>query len=271
MITWFHLLSINDTSTDLLEKLAALYPDGGQGISGYSFRLRSDDDRARAVLDLLEGEGFQAFNPVTGGHDKSYNLRLEREYETGDFDEAVLLQPYPPTNFNACGRPGQFYLSSHVKADIATASGLGIVVSNSLKERFEAEGLIGARFAHIESRRSATVVDPDYWQLTSDVIMPSLSPTMALYDENHIPHNGDPSKIVYMREGWDAPRVLYEPVELHYRKDDLDKMEPFDVATTLEQIGWGAKHIIVSSRFRQFCIKRGLHMVWHVVHTQEGR
>jgi hypothetical protein len=72
----------------------------------------------------------------------------------------------------------------------------------------------------------------------------------------------------HLREG------LYSHPELHYRKQDLRVVEPFDAALTFEPFGnkgvpldW--RRLVVSRRFREFCLKYGWETDWVPVRIDE--
>ena len=63
----------------------------------------------------------------------------------------------------------------------------------------------------------------------------------------------------------------YLEKEIHYAEDVLRRVEPFDAAETYEVFcgpGWkkddnGRRRLVVSQRFRQFCLARHLNVSWH--------
>lgn len=59
---------------------------------------------------------------------------------------------------------------------------------------------------------------------------------------------------------------FYNHAELHYRRSDLAKVEPFDVARTFESFGPRSPvqrpSIIVSQRFYKVCVAHGMKSTW---------
>ena len=234
------------------------------------FEMSLDDVRMKGILDTLTSAGIVPFNTLTGLPKVSkFNMQCHREYSAADCKAAQYLTPVPEVNFDAGGKPGEIYLPSHTNEPIANAYALGIVVSTDLRRKMESAALTGLTFLPVgdERGRKSTV---DYWELGSSISMPPLSPSMALHMENHLPHNGDPNETIYVKEGWDLPRVLFSPVELRYRKSDVENIGQFDIAHTQEALyRVRVRHVIVSQRFYEFCTMHELKIKWNMVHLEQ--
>lgn len=91
------------------------------------------------------------------------------------------------------------------------------------------------------------------WKLTSDLVLPRF--LYPLLTENGAPFSGDLSKGC----GYDNGN---SGLGLKYHRDEIKRLEPFDVAVTTERLGIHKDHcfrcIIVSQKFRQTMIKLGI-------------
>lgn len=138
-----------------------------------------------------------------------------------------------------------------------------IVINDAVREDFEKQ-----KFKHLILRRCEVYGDgaEDYadfpiWEVTSDLVMPPLSPGCKFCDCYGGPEYTDPEKGCAIDDG------LYLPTQFRYRASDLRAVEPFDIAYTREAFGFGlASHsLIVSQRFYQFCKKQKFKMWWYPV------
>lgn len=102
-------------------------------------------------------------------------------------------------------------------------------------------------------------------ELTSDFILPPLSPTMRIEYEDGTKFDGDFKRRYVIREG------LYRTPELHYLSSSLEGLEPFDLACSFEW--WGSevsRRTIASKRFYQFCVDQGVETEWVPVRIDPG-
>jgi hypothetical protein len=90
-----------------------------------------------------------------------------------------------------------------------------------------------------------------WWELTSDLILPPLSPSVSLFDQDGNPIRDDFSNGCYAVEG------QYSSPILSYRRSDLQSIGGFDLAKTFEIFGAkGSKDMrlfIASRKFYDFC------------------
>jgi len=138
-----------------------------------------------------------------------------------------------------------------------------IVVHDTVREEFKNQ-----KFKHLLLRRCEVYgggaekhENFPIWEVTSDLVLPPLSPKCKFCDCYGGSEYTDPTKGCTIDDG------LYVPTQHRYRESDLSSVEPFDTAHTREAFGFGlASHrLIVSQRFYQFCKKQKFKMWWYPV------
>ena len=103
------------------------------------------------------------------------------------------------------------------------------------------------------------ILDP-FWELTSDLILPPMSPDSKFVDHDGQPFTGDLSKGCFLYDGF-----LHDP-DPHYLAGSLDLASPFDLALTNERFGnyegVSYRRLIASKGFYNFCVSNHLKMNW---------
>jgi len=106
-----------------------------------------------------------------------------------------------------------------------------------------------------------------FWEVTSDFILPPVSPSVELLDKS--------GKRVWPGSVASVSRVggLYNSPELHYRASDLRAIDSFDIAKTYESFGIAGTErkpdycpIIVSKKFYELCQHHNFKVDWLPVH-----
>jgi hypothetical protein len=101
-----------------------------------------------------------------------------------------------------------------------------------------------------------------WWELTSDLTLPFVSPSMMLADRHgRRITDGDFSKGCYRHED------LYGHAELHYRAEDIEPLVgTFDLAHTREAFGQvqdpSVRPLVASKRLYELCRSKGLQSGW---------
>ncbi|MEO7716585.1 MAG: hypothetical protein ABIY70_10300 [Capsulimonas sp.] len=255
----------------LFERLCKIYPPG-QKRNGFSIEGDSTSEDSQAVLACLSLEGWKPINPLAYVP-RSFWMGVTHVFDDHDLAQAQYLVLTPEIYCDG-GRTkeGMVILVSNPSGadnalppgeEFVSAGGAGIAVSERVRRLME----IGA-FGHVVFKEllltetfgpDPRIVKP-FWQMTSDFIMPSLSPQKCvLLDESNKPYDGDPAKPYYLWGGVEVPDVLVKPVDIYYKASDIAALEPFDLALTRERIGgYGLPLHIISQRFYQFCVSKGL-------------
>ena len=134
------------------------------------------------------------------------------------------------------------------------------VVSDTLRREMIQAGLIGPQFIEVVPVGQGT--GERFWEIKSSVALPPMPHDRVKR------HQASPEDDVHVAGILDGD---YLEKEIHYSEDALRKIEPFDVAETYEIFcgpGWkkdgnGERRLVVSQRFRQFCLERHLKVSWH--------
>lgn len=220
-------------------------------------------------------------------------MTLIREYEPADFTDVEYLEfwPDPLDCVENAGRNEQGYLRlQRPSLECAVAHGGNlhsvifgeIIVPQDVRDRFLASG-----FRHLMFQPTVLVtgeglyeqrirpipweqfeVTQPWWELTSDVVLPPLSPTMDLRNWK----SGEPFRPADRLVRCHAKDGFYNHAERHYRRSELARLESFDVALTFEN--FGSSHtpsygIVVSKRFHDCCTENNLKGRWAPVRIDE--
>lgn len=253
----------------IIEEFRQLFPFAKRG-AGFGLDLPPADPRISQVLAEFARRGIPRVDyskpPQKPRPRFEYMLAYHHRYEPADFDSARYLWPQhevPVSGDQRRDAQGRLMLSSaRLPADFAIGCVLfdAMVVTDSLRLEMLQAGLVGLRF--VEAVPVGQSTGKQLWELKSSVILPPMPP------ERVIRHEASPEDNVHVGGIRDGD---YFPAEMHYAEDALRKVEPFDVAETHEIFcgpGWkkdgnGERRLVVSQRFRQFCLTRHLKLSWH--------
>lgn len=280
-------LSISSSEVDpvLLAKLRSEFPEQ-EALRGFSLVKHIDDNCMQEALDLLGAAGLRPWDfnqerPLEVGVE--YYLTYERVYDATDLSACEYLQILPP--------PKAF----HMEAYWRTESGRIILPKYKMPRGFDIM-ITNLRIAYFATERAKTTIEEArlrnisflpacfgparlqkgdtedsiaaqygrfYWEIDSDFTMPPLSPSMRFKTADGSPwRRGDYSNGLHACEG------LFRRPELHYRRSDLDRLEPFDLARTLEPFGNYRSYdkqlcpLIASGRFYETCVAGKLKTGW---------
>lgn len=220
---------------------------------------------------------------------KEYWLRIKRRYTKKDFDTLEYF------TFGGGGSPWGGGGLPHAPCTVLATKGMKPddirmvgsqrrVVPQRVRAIFEAEGVRhvtflptmlcpqwGSKSRHTEWTKFLTweeIHEEPWWEMSSDVRLPPVSPTcrLATLDgEDYDPEK--PFRGLFLEEG------NYEQPEMHYRRSDLAKVPPFDIALTHENFGAGNRDeiatLVCSQRFRQVCLKHKLKIGFWPVRVDE--
>ena len=141
-----------------------------------------------------------------------------------------------------------------------------LVVSSRVEEKMEAAGLEHLLFRTMRLMNEASnqvVPWPNaagrYSMLTSDLVLPFADRT-NLRDARGNPYIGDTQAGCHILSNWSDGE--YEPPELRYRRQDVEKVPPFGLAVTNEQFRPGRRLLVASKKFYEFCRSQHLKMDW---------
>jgi hypothetical protein len=217
---------------------------------------------------------------------REYSVVIDREYDESDLSPCeylILSSPgfadADPPLHNGCLRilmkpSGGSAFSSHYDFQSVVPWPGTRVVSDRVRKLLEDSGLkrvvFKPTFVIPAGKRPSSDIsalpwdgfgDP-WWELTSELTMPKLSPRAILLNNKGQRIADDFSDGCFLREGIDSLDALINPPEPTYRRSDIEALGEFDVAVMFEPMGGHplASHhpLIVSNRFYRFCRKHKL-------------
>ena len=234
--------------------------------------LPADDPKLHEILHFLEHEqGLRPMYARSSSHktpdSDNLSFRVENRYEFNekDLDKAPFLYSYPKVSVGDPSLGGsdnwnQWGIGKvHKRVPLIGLLGYADVqiCSAAVRAEMEQEGFIGLDFLPI------LVHDPhykqdDFWRVWASRTMPCTA--MPLSDDKGNPVQEDYSTGCYIDE-------QVEEFVLGYRSSDLEAMSGTDFALTAEK--WGPlasrfrrEHLLVSQRFRQWCLKKKIKVDW---------
>lgn len=270
-----------------MDVLRAICPKGCKYETSFDVWLATSDATYEDVLSALRGWGYRQWDYAQAKeYQRDYELRLIRTYDASDWDQAEYLEPHIEAidEIYHVGRDDNGRLILGGK-DLVMEQDFEVTIFNEwvapqrTREVLEKAGLEGLTFKPVvvETDRDASIASKTYlhpdrdkpprggpwWEIASDIKLPPVSPTMTLTDKkgNPLPP-GDESVIYLAKEG------SYNHAELHLRRRDIERMEPFDIASTVERFHVNPR-LIVSNRFYRICSEHGLKMNWTPVRLDE--
>jgi hypothetical protein len=270
-VSTFGVTFARDVGEDVLERIAEI-PDTHVRHGSFACGFVKDDPRNKQLIEILGRAGCKPKPPIPGRDrgPKEYSFHIRREYDESDFKATEYHKITVPEWQGAdLVRDGMIYLiRSKCPMGVELAGNdCGYVVSDRLRKDIEATGLRGVVFHETalidsfeESKRNIATWneagEPPWWQITSDLVLPPLSPSCTLLDRNGDPYREGGTTGCLIIEGF------YVPAELHYQRRALASVGPFDLALTRERFGLGAANSypwkVVSRAMYEFLTKRGV-------------
>lgn len=267
-------ISPGETGPELYQKLCEIYP-AGRKEGSFWFTLPEEDARTRALLDCLERYGFHPCKGLDYKQPHEFLMDLDRVYDAQELAQASYLVPWPQVSFG----PNVYRTEAGVlelevdgvvpNAGIAVGGGRWLIVSDTIKRRMEQADLRHVLFRETVLDKPDRAPRKPFWELTSDLILPPLSPPCVLINDFGQSFDGDYDKGCLLREGLFVPEVLYKPQQLHYAADALEPLPAFDLALTHEQFGRKTRLLrqrVASAQLYAFCIANHLKIDWRPVH-----
>lgn len=229
--------------------------------------LPEDDPRMQKMLQLLRQQGLTPWSRLKERRPGEFWMELQRIYDADDYEAASYFIPCPKVKFGAYHTRTAAGLIKVKRHSTSFPTQIGwlevwfIVVADALKKEMEQAGLKHILFREIESPgRNRQRFRGHAWELTSDLLLPPLSPICRLFHDGGEPFSGDYDKGCHLIEG------QYQEAELHYTAEALKEAGDFDLARTRERFGIkdhvAYPRLVASKRFYDFCASRKLKMDW---------
>jgi len=253
----------------IIEEFVRLFPFGKAGMS-FHLDTTPEDPRATQVLAEFARRGIPRAD-YSGAAKKArprfeYVLEYHHHYEPADFDSARYL--YLQHEVLVSMDPRRDDQGRLVLTESGLPPGIQIgcvlfdttVVSDSLRREMVEAGLVGVKFVEVVLVGQSG--GEKVWELKSSVILPPMP------RDRVIRHQVSPEDDIHVAGILDGD---YLEKEIHYPEAALDRIGPFDVAETYEIFcgpGWkgdgnGERRLVVSQRFRRFCLAHHLKVSWH--------
>lgn len=245
----------------------------------WSAKLRRDDPRLQKCLALVKAAGLSPWKQQwRARRSDEFLMEISWQYTKHDLDAAELLDLgakffvdcWEYEADQVCGlwrnqhlkrndgvgcavsQPGIMFVPDRVKLILQEAELNGLLLNPTVQFN-----KAGRRWHEDELIATSQM----WWELCSTVRMPSMSPSLRLWDyRTGKPYDDATSESC----GIDAEMDGYcRAPRLRYRRVDLEGLPAFDIAKTYERFGIGPPHLrgdrnrstIVSQRFRQVCLK----------------
>lgn len=281
----------------MIDELVAIDPAGerigrdatGQQTRSFCFtNIPRDDPRVDKVFAVLRKYGwFPHIDETLPMQPNEYFLILERKYTRSDLRKCELLKftgrRYVPDLGWRTKPEGLIVLPVHRMRKIAATDADTLytyrpgwdVVSDRVKRIIEEAGmrhvvfrptvLVRGKGMPDDPPASWSKVGDPWWEITSDYTLPPLSPTVQIVAQDGSPFVSYKTQNLELREG------LYRIPELHYRRADIERCEPFDLALSYEHIGKPPyqQMKIASQRLYQLFTKYSIKAAWMPVRLDE--
>jgi hypothetical protein len=265
----------------VLDELGRILPDGIMhnpvGERRLECALPEGDARVMLLLQALEAAGYRPGRRGRANGSTEFSYEIHREYEDQDRESAEYLTANSAAPFavyayrskdsgNLQLPPGRLPKGVELgQADV------WLVTSDAARSKLEKEGLEHLVFRPVEQAvrvGGPNVIVNGYWEVTSDLVLPALSRTCVLMNNDGEVFSGD------YRAGCFLIEDHYIPAEFHFNREAIRAVEPFDLALTREKFGNTPTLVdptlVASHRFYEVCKKHGFKMRGIPVRIDEG-
>ncbi len=215
------------------------------------------NDVVQTFLDICKRNGLQ--RAMLSAAD-CYGYYVDRGYEKNDLGAACFLLLLRQREIqrleherDAQGRP--LLVASKAKSSIKIGRiwANWIIVSDKVRKLLETQDFKRLEFGGVVLKGASMYACKEpFWELKSSVTLPVMAngqqliqPGMSVAE----PFQGDVSKMAFVE---DPP---FNMGEIHYRRSELARLLPFDIAQTFENFMEPHPALIVSQRFYQFCLR----------------
>lgn len=280
----------NQIGEDLFGKIASLWPPG-VSINGkwFYYEFRSDYDVFFAICKTMEDAGWRQSDAVGSATDRVFVVKAGQEPEEHDLLAAELLWCTASTDVKSWGMTrgndpvleitiGTAKAAHRIDSAIINYDFYSRpVVPQRVRSLLEAGNLIGLDFKPVrltqgltERRRFlewAPPYDP-WWELSSNRFMPPVSPTMQLRITPG-PRSGEKVAPGFTETWVQAVNINGSGLYIRYRRSDLERMEAFDIAVSIERFSVDTRYIVVSQKFFRYCREKALNFTFRPVKIEE--
>lgn len=272
MFTVISGLFRSDIGDTLFDDLARIHPDGVCGNQNHAFRcmLPSDCLEVSKLLERLKQAGLRpSTRGVSRKEGEEFAVAVHRRYDYTDlrlcrFVECMPLDwlAHPKTDASDHIVANAREIKSGVSFMRYFAVEYRILVRDDVKRVLNSASLSNVLFKPVHIN-PVDGVDRAWWELTTSVIAPPLSPTLAITVRGKSAQRGETGY------SWGFSEGIYAYPELRYLRSDIDALGETDLALTYEGCS-GTKRMIVSQRLFETCAANDIEVNWLPVHVDEG-
>ena len=226
----------------------------------FLIRCRTEHPGIQEVFEFLKGVGwFPCYGYLSGGSPDHFSVRTVRSYESNELDEFEYFSSICFHNIfwveSENGLEEQGWSASGIDLDenydhrVASLGLYNYFVRDDFKAKLEEARLTGLEFRPLRW----SVTNEDTKEVYLEIQTRNIMPPCLL-------------SVVWMDDRFQFEENGHDPAELRYSRADLEKIEPFDVAWSAEELGnpekpnWGRRIMIFSQRFRQVALEAGIDM-----------
>lgn len=272
-----------------IARLSAIVPEA-EVIRSIFIEIDEADPRLERVLEVLRELGWQdRRDPPIEGQEPRYYSRLSwRVYDDRDLDPHQLLtmeglvadfDVFASTT-SADGRLRVYVTPEGLPEDldVSITGGSALIVPDRVYRVMRALPMHRLFFrptvpyecrGYPEHECAWEDIGPPWWEITSDLTMPPLAPSLLVLDHKKKPVDRRFNKLTIVID----PANLYLGTpELRYLRSELPPLDSFDAALSYEHSGSviHGSRLVVSQRLRQAWIAAGFKADWMPVHIEEG-
>lgn len=289
MIKYIEFGVVIRSAADVSAPLKRLFPEE---FSGRTLRvvLQDGDPRICKLREILNEGGMRPHNDgVKYKRYETYTLRTQYAYSEVDFARADYFGFFPhhmawtkklgDNRFGVQINDEEVHPAGSPSGHVAGfKDGWGLVVSPSFMAEVENRGLVGPTFRETVPYLDTTPsVSMDFtestwdksshgpWiQMDCEVVLPPVHPSVRLTDfrTEEVVERGENDRIVVRKDG------AYPHAELHYLRNEIEQVEPFDMARTLErfspiyEVADRGGTLVFSRKFYDLCKEWGVEATW---------
>lgn len=226
------------------------------------------DSRLAQAFEILKSHGFELYPHSIVNRELAERLfvvRRDRTYAHEEILSAELLRlvgsskSFAEFRTDESGESFEVEITPRLKNKIdfgCSPYHVGVLMSERLKLRLEAAKLAATNFKPVRYNKPPKPDTKRLWQFESTVPMPVCQTQRQDTNGHFVTENGPPKSGGYY---WDD--AGYIPQELVFKREEVQKLAPFDIAMTQEFVGESFapyREIIVTQHFREAMEKHGV-------------
>ena len=263
LMKYRHFLQVNEATLpkSAFDEICAIAPEGRKPY-GFDHQIDSDfSDGGETVYKIIKICSSNGLSRRRSYGPKSYGHSADRWYDDEVLHNAELLVFYRQIQIRSAAKPerdvqGRLQLiasTSKPTLKLFSVFPNWIIVSDKVRQILESGQFVGLRFGEVVLAGKSIHASPEpFWELKSSIVLPKMANLHQFIHPGRTeaePFQGDYSKIILFN---DPP---FNKGEVHYRRNDLAALGPFDIAATFENFMEPHPALVISQRLYQHCLK----------------